>query len=57
MECISCGSAINLDMYPLRWEDEGNPIGFIFVCSVCHSEEDLKIRWLIDDGDLEEEIE
>ena len=56
MECIKCGSATNLDMYPLRWEGDGNAIGFVFICDSCQNDENLRITWSIDDDrDLEEE--
>ena len=58
MECIKCGSGADLNMYPLRWDGEGNAIGFVFICDKCQNDGDLKIRWSIDDeSDSEEETE
>ena len=58
MECIKCGSGTNLNMYPLRWDGEGNAIGFVFVCTECQDNEDLRIRWSIDDeADTTEETD
>ena len=59
MECIKCGAAKNLNMYPLKWEGDGNAIGFVFVCDSCQDDEDLRISWSIgnDKADTEEEAE
>ena len=48
-----CGSGANLNMYPLRWDGEGNAIGFIFVCDDCQNSGDLRISWSIEDGEAD----
>ena len=55
MECIKCGSAANLNMYPLRWNAEGNAIGFVLVCDSCQDEGDLKITWRLGDDKADTE--
>ena len=57
MECIKCGSQNHLGMYPLDWEEDGNTIGFIFVCDKCQDNEDLRISWSIEDGEADTEEE
>lgn len=49
MECIKCGSKSGLEMYPIRWEGDGDAVGFVFVCAAC-DKNDLGIRWSFDDG-------
>ena len=57
MGCMNCGLRSMLNMIPLRWNDDGDVVGFVLMCDKC-IDEGTTISWAVDDGrDSKEETE